>query len=306
MSLASRERSAVLELFALQSRLARADKRVAELRARAAEVAAERAAAEDRLALVRSNLVDAQKALGDRLRTLYVEGNPDPLAVLLGATSLDEALTTLDSLGRLARNDRQIVDDVLAARRDVKRAIASLDREQARLAAVTADAESARDALAAATTERRSYIASVRREQSLNRSEIGDLTSAAQAAEDKAEEIAAAPAPTPTSSPTSSPPPPPPPPQPTSTPPSAHTLTVVATGYSLRGTTSTGVPVGWGVVAVDPSVIALGTRMTIPGYGEGVAADTGSAVRGATIDLWFPTRAQALAWGRRTITISLH
>ena len=46
--------------------------------------------------------------------------------------------------------------------------------------------------------------------------------------------------------------------------------------------------------------------MTIPGYGEGVAADTGSGVQGATIDLWFPTTAQALAWGRRVVTITLH
>ena len=35
-------------------------------------------------------------------------------------------------------------------------------------------------------------------------------------------------------------------------------------------------PVGWGVIAVDPAVIPLGTRLTIPGYGEGVAADTGA------------------------------
>jgi len=37
-----------------------------------------------------------------------------------------------------------------------------------------------------------------------------------------------------------------------------------------------------------------------------VAADTGSGVQGMTIDLWFPTLAQALAWGRRTVTITLH
>jgi 3D (Asp-Asp-Asp) domain-containing protein len=70
--------------------------------------------------------------------------------------------------------------------------------------------------------------------------------------------------------------------------------------------TASGVPVGWGIVAVDPSVIPLGTRMTIPGYGEGVAADTGGAVQGAIIDVWFPSTAQALAWGRRTVTITLH
>ena len=85
-----------------------------------------------------------------------------------------------------------------------------------------------------------------------------------------------------------------------------RTLQVSSTGYSLPGRTATGIPVGWGVIAVDPAVIPLGTRLTIPGYGEGVAADTGSAVRGATIDLWFPSLGQARAWGRRTVTITLH
>jgi 3D (Asp-Asp-Asp) domain-containing protein len=46
--------------------------------------------------------------------------------------------------------------------------------------------------------------------------------------------------------------------------------------------------------------------MTIPGYGEAVAADTGTAIIGDRIDLWFPTLAMAQAWGRRTITITLH
>src|SRR5581483_3119751 len=46
-------------------------------------------------------------------------------------------------------------------------------------------------------------------------------------------------------------------------------------------------PVGWGVAAVDPSVIPLGTHLTIPGYGEAVAADTGGSIAGARVDLWF-------------------
>lgn len=86
----------------------------------------------------------------------------------------------------------------------------------------------------------------------------------------------------------------------------ARRISVQASGYALKGTTATGIPVGWGIVAVDPSTIPLGTPMTIPGYGRGVAADIGSSVRGARIDLWFPTRAKALAWGRRTVTITLH
>ena len=65
-------------------------------------------------------------------------------------------------------------------------------------------------------------------------------------------------------------------------------------GLLARRATTTGLPVGWGVAAVDPSVIPLGTHMTVPGYGEAVAADTGGAILGATIDLWFPTTAQAM------------
>jgi len=55
-----------------------------------------------------------------------------------------------------------------------------------------------------------------------------------------------------------------------------------------------------------PGLIPLGTRLTIPGYGLAVAADVGSGVHGPMIDLWFPTLAQARAWGRRTVTIALH
>ena len=54
------------------------------------------------------------------------------------------------------------------------------------------------------------------------------------------------------------------------------------------GITATGVRVERGVVAVDPSVIPLGTRLYVPGYGYAVAADTGGGIRGAMLDLGYP------------------
>jgi 3D (Asp-Asp-Asp) domain-containing protein len=63
--------------------------------------------------------------------------------------------------------------------------------------------------------------------------------------------------------------------------------------------------VGWGIVAVDPRLIPLGTRMYVPGYGEAIAADVGTAILGPKLDIWFPTLAQAQAWGRRTVTITV-
>jgi len=79
----------------------------------------------------------------------------------------------------------------------------------------------------------------------------------------------------------------------------ARTLNVWATWYNPAsagrppgdpdyGRTATGVMVTYGIVAVDPNVIPLGTRMYIPGYGYGIAADTGGAIKGYTIDLGFP------------------
>jgi len=70
--------------------------------------------------------------------------------------------------------------------------------------------------------------------------------------------------------------------------------------------TASGLPLGWGTVAVDTRVFPFGTRMYIPGYGDGVAADTGSAIIGRIIDIWFPTCAQARAWGRQTLTITVY
>ena len=82
-------------------------------------------------------------------------------------------------------------------------------------------------------------------------------------------------------------------------------LVVVTTGYALRGSTATGLPVRRGVAAVDPALIPLGSHFTVPGYGEAVAADTGPGIRGNRIDLWFATRKQAYAWGTRKLTITL-
>ena len=87
---------------------------------------------------------------------------------------------------------------------------------------------------------------------------------------------------------------------------SPYRLKVDAVAYSLPGSTALGIPVRKGVVAVDPKLIPLGTKLHVPGYGPGIAADVGWAIKGRIIDLWFPTRAQARSWGRQTVTITVY
>ena len=149
--------------------------------------------------------------------------------------------------------------------------------------------------LDAARSSRLATIASMRARSSANSSQIAGL-------EDRARTLAAVQAAPPVAAPV----PGAPRVLPSSAAQGVYSLTVVATGYALQGNTASGMPVGWGAVAVDPSLIPLGSRLSIPGYGLGVAADTGGAIRGTRIDLWFPTVTQARAWGSRAVTITVY
>ncbi len=71
-------------------------------------------------------------------------------------------------------------------------------------------------------------------------------------------------------------------------------------GYS---TTRMGTPLRYGVVAVDPSVIPLGTKLYVEGYGYAVAEDTGSAIKGNRIDVCYTDKAKAHAFGRRNVKV---
>jgi 3D (Asp-Asp-Asp) domain-containing protein/peptidoglycan hydrolase CwlO-like protein len=334
-ALESQSRAAVVELYGLQSRLDQARADLGRVEARAAALDREQASVRLQLRAARLTTANAQRRLGDQLRYIYETGEADPIAVILGATSLEEAIDGLDSVHRTARMTRLVLEESRSARRQLvlvreKLAVkvAQTNQARARLAATAAGLEQAQ-------AERTAYLASLRREQQLTSEQISRLERQAAAASARAQEVTrqasdASPPqqqPAPTAAPDSPPPPtsepvtpsePPPAPvesvsggtsaPPTSAPPPLRpggTMSVYATGYCLKGTTATGLPVGPGIVAVDPSVIPLGTRMTIPGYGEGVAADTGGGIRGARIDVWIKSCAQAALFNR-TVTISFH
>jgi 3D (Asp-Asp-Asp) domain-containing protein/peptidoglycan hydrolase CwlO-like protein len=288
--LAVRAHSALLELYALDARLARQRAHIVALRIQTAEVRAARQEAQRRLVIAHRSLTSAQHTLSVRLQQLYEQGDSDPVAVVLGASSVNEALNSLDTLNRVADQDKVVIGQTQEARRTYQaqtRTLASRERE---LIALQQEASQTALALERSRAQRASYIAGLARQRRLNAAAISQLVQQAKSIETRAREISTISPPTGGGAPAGT----------------TGTLTVTATGYSMGGHTATGAPVGWGVVAVDPSVIPLGTRMSVPGYGEGIAADTGSAIRGSTIDLWFPTLAQARAWGRRAVTITLH
>ncbi|KZE39942.1 peptidoglycan-binding protein [Bhargavaea cecembensis] len=91
-------------------------------------------------------------------------------------------------------------------------------------------------------------------------------------------------------------------------------LSVRATAYTAycngcSGITATGIDLkanpNQKVIAVDPKVIPLGTKVWVEGYGEAIAGDTGGAIKGNRIDVFIPNKSRALQWGSKTVTVKI-
>lgn len=91
-------------------------------------------------------------------------------------------------------------------------------------------------------------------------------------------------------------------------------ITVSASAYTAgcngcSGITSTGINLKKNpdlkVIAVDPRVIPLGSKVYVEGYGYAIAGDTGGAIKGNKIDVFIPTKSGALNWGRKTVKIKV-
>jgi 3D (Asp-Asp-Asp) domain-containing protein len=300
-SLESQRRAAVLDLYALDSHVTAAEQRLSALQQQAAELRARQLLLHQQLLAAHTTYLTSQDRLAATLRSLYKRGNVSALAVMLGAKSLDDAVSQLDTLNAVATQNEQVARVTTRAQAKLGRLRATFAARATQIAAAVSAARQTLAAVITARTARVAFISRLETQERVKRAQIAAWEARVSRAQQKSAQLTAAAAPqvndTPAATQT---------PVPASPPPAGRTIVVTSTGYSLPGHTATGLPVGWGVVAVDPSVIPLGTKLVVPGYGEAVAADVGSSVHGMDIDLWFPTLAQARAWGRRTVTITLH
>ena len=83
--------------------------------------------------------------------------------------------------------------------------------------------------------------------------------------------------------------------------------TFTATAYCLKGRTAMGHGVRRGIIAADPRILRLGSRISLGAgaySGQYLVSDTGGNVKGRKIDIWMPSCAEARRFGRRTVSIS--
>jgi 3D (Asp-Asp-Asp) domain-containing protein len=218
---------------------------------------------------------------------------------MLGAESIDDAVTRLENIEQIVNQQNSILRQAQSAQTKLLRLRANLAQRKATLDRLRGAAEASAQSLETARSAKANTIHRLSSERALTNRQLANLS--AQATKAATTSIKTESQSTSTSTTTSG----------TTPPPSGGSLekgqklTVSATCYCLRGSTASGLPVGPGIIATDPSVIPLGTRVYVPGYGNAVAADTGSAVKGLTIDLWVASCAKASAYGRQTLTIEI-
>jgi 3D (Asp-Asp-Asp) domain-containing protein len=312
----------VLELYALESSLAQARAEVAENARRERELESAHARAVVRASVVRRSLAATQQRIATLLRRLYVEGSPEPVEVLLGARSLPAVLEGLDGLERATRLNLDLATEARVRGAALRVELRRLARARTELASTRRASERALAGLEAAASEKRTTIAALTRRESFTRGRVAALEARAKEAQRRSHRLAT-PAKQPAAATLATEPPQSEPEREATdvaagtestdgqqtqvtAPVGSRTLVVDAVAYHLPGRTASGLPVGIGVIAVDPAVIPLGTRVFVPGYGPAVAADVGSAIQGEIIDLWMPSTAAARAWGRRAVTITVY
>ncbi len=250
----------------------------------------------------RQQLADRQSALDNRLRSSYKSDDDDYLSVVFGADNFSDFLNKVDAINTIAQSDKDLIASFFNAKQQVQNDLDNLNSQQRELDSLIGSLSTDQQNLLAARQQQQSVVDSLQSQKQANAGELAQLQSQAAGIEAKMNTIQQQ---ADVSSDTTgggnsdasggggS--------QATG----GTSITVLATAYCLAGTTATGMPVGRGVIAVDPRVIPLGSRVHVSGYGDAIAADTGGAIKGNRIDVWLPC-GEAYAWGSRTVTVTIY
>ena len=274
--------SAVQEVVTLDSETKSVNGRLSTLEQKSGELQSRISAVNDEVVSKRKRLASKRHALADRARNIYVNGRSNTLTILLGSQDISEFFKRTDYLSKINQRDTDLVVSTKRAARELSAKLSDLKKRKQEVDGVASELKSKKERLVSARAEREKVIASA-----------GEQAAAVQEQSTSVEtKMSDLNPPAPTGHRT------------------GRFLTMVATGYSpqepgLNDHTATGMKAQHGVVAVDPSVIPLGTRLYVEGYGNAIAADTGSAIKGNRIDLCFDTLSECNKYGRRTVKVEI-
>lgn len=271
------------------------------------KVAADMKNTENRLDYAKNNLNSQQDLFEKRVRSMYMNGTDSYINIIFSSKSLSDFAEKANAIATVIKFDNNVIGNVKEERETINKQKQTLTDENNKISALKQSNETILASLSNDMGNQKTLLdKTTKKEQT--------LLAAKQAEEERQKQqaaaaAAAAAAANKNNSKNSS-----------STQSSGSiqsfkgqpvkTLTMVATGYSTDGFTAMGTqtvrnPGGYSTVAVDPTVIPSGSKLYIEGYGYAVADDTGGAIIGNRIDLFFSTEADANNWGVQSVTVHI-
>ncbi len=273
----------VREVVTLDSEIADLDQKLGSLESRSDALAEEIARIDGEIEEGARRLARRRKALSDRARSIYVHGRASTLVMLLSSSDVSDFIDRTSYLEKVHLRDAELVRGIKRAAGELAQSREELKERKREVDAVASELRTRKSRLEESRAERQEVL-------SRAGSTAATVVSESERVGSKMDELN--------------------PPDEPSGRPTGRVLTMEATGYSpeepgLDDNTASGLKARRGVVAVDPRVIPLGTRLHVEGYGNAIAADTGSAIKGNRIDLCFDTLEECDAYGRRTVRVEI-
>ena len=261
-----------------------------------------------KLEIVEKNAIDQEDLFEKRARVMYINGVDSYLEVILDSTSFSDLISRVDTLGRIIEYDKNLIAKIEKQRNSIIKHKDTLNNENDKLSALKANNEIILTKLSKDIKEHKVLLSNVTKKETkliadknakelaaakiikeqaaIKRITMSRHLDSSKNSTSKSDAI------------------------PSDVSNSTNYFIVESTAYSMDGFTSSGSrtnrdPNGYSTIAVDPRVIPMGSKVYIEGYGYAIAADTGSAIKGNIIDVFFNTEAEALNWGRRNVKIRI-
>lgn len=234
----------------------------------------------------RERLRSKRRALALRARSIYVNGKTSSIEMLLSSRDFSDFVSSTDLVRKVTTQDAKMIESVRSESERLEGSLGELRRKKSEVDSTKKELSLKKSRLESARVERNAVLSRAGEQR-------GAVERQSTKIETKMREL--------------NPPRTPDPGPGTRT---GRYLTMMATAYSplepgLSESTASGMRAQQGVVAVDPTVIPLGTRLNVEGYGDAIAGDTGSAIKGMRIDLCFDTLEEVEAYGWRVVRVEI-
>ncbi|MGH4124268.1 MAG: 3D domain-containing protein [Clostridium sp.] len=260
------------------------------------------------LEIVEKNAIDQEDLFEKRARAMYMNGVDSYLEVLLDSTSFSDLISRVNTFKKITEYDKNLIAKIEKQRNSIIKHKDTLNNENNKLSALKSNNEIILTKLSKdikehkvlfnnATKKETNLIAAKKAKELAAAEKLKKLAASrtitlsrgsdsSKSSTSKSDAI------------------------PTDVSNSTNYFSIQSTAYSSDGFTSSGSktnrdPNGYSTIAVDPRVIPMGSKLYVEGYGYAIAADTGSAIKGNIIDVFFNTEAEARNWGRRTVKIRI-